>query len=188
MKKGFIVAVPIQSPKQYDPIIWFKEGIWCIGSVTGEGVDGKTRVSIGGSNYETHTNTLKTLVLTDEKNVVSSRLHEGDWQYAIDNGLINAYKEVDFSIGEEYFCSYPSRCECSQYGNVSVIGCDHGYAKPVATITGLIDKDYSEDEMIRFSMFMAMNYSEVLNSENYFWYRKQFDHWKNVNKPKNCKL
>jgi len=185
MKKAYVASAVVEKPKMYDNIIWYKDKEWCIGSVIGEGCEGKTRVRVNKEKYETHTNTLKKLVLVEHAGRIVADLHPMDWKHAIEENIIDNMKSVEFTMGEEHYCSYPHSCECST--NVAIANCDQGYTKAIASITGIIDQDYSEMDMVQYAMYMAMNYQEVLNTENAFWYRKRLKDWLKTKKPKNFK-
>jgi len=187
MKKAFITTGPLESPRKYDQFVWFKDNTWCSGYVLEEEFENKTRVSVNDIEFETHTNTLKILYLTGSDLKPLIKLHPMDWKVAIEKDLINKDIDVDFSVGEEYYCSYPNNCECKRLGNVVIKKCDLSYKNAIASITGIIDKDYSELEALQFTMYMAMNYSEVLNQENIFWYKKRFREWLKTEKPVNVK-
>lgn len=177
MEKCFLVKVPIENIKKYDIFIWFKDNKWCIGSVLEEGLEGKTRVKVNGLEYETHTNTLYKIKLFNKDKDLLMFLHDLDYLYAIENDLIDKDILVDFTVGDQFLCSDEMSCRCK--GDIFISKCENSYLTKIGTITGLIEKDYSQLDAIRFASYLSMCYSEKeLMNSNLFWYKKTFDHWK----------
>jgi len=135
--KGYIKTQVIKNPKIGDPFVWFKGNEWCFGTVTGEGCLDKTRVVVDGSQYETHTNTLKNLIYFNESNDLGCAVYDKDWEEIIKLDIINKDKLHEFKMCLEQYCSYPGSCECSNESINNIEGCDLSYAKPVACLNGV---------------------------------------------------
>jgi hypothetical protein len=134
--KGTVKAILITDPKEGDLFVWYKDGKWCFGKIIEEGSEGKTRVLVDGFPYETHTNTLNTLVFFNEKDKPVCEIYNKDWEAIVDLGVINTDENIELNVGKIHNCSYHGSCECE--GDM-IDGCDLSYTRPTVYLTEMKD-------------------------------------------------